>query len=172
MKKVLIGLVMMLSLHSFAQDNFYYYKDQKIPLQLNTQHAYLLTTLSSEVDLNKKLQGKASVVKFSQDIYQQRLIKTFRNSSDRMANTSNYFAEIKFNNILSLIEFKKELQALKNDPSIVSVSNCYNNIDNDLVAVTNYIWVGLKNEMDIMKLSTEASKINFSIRSTLYKLRI
>ncbi len=163
MKKVLIGLVMMLSLHSFAQDNFYYYKDQKIPLQLNTQHAYLLTTLSSEVDLNKKLQGKASVVKFSQDIYQQRLIKTFRNSSDRMANTSNYFAEIKFNNILSLIEFKKELQALKNDPSIVSVSNCYNNTDNDLVAVTNYIWVGLKNEMDIMKLSTEASKINFSI---------
>jgi subtilisin family serine protease len=163
MKKVLIGLVMMFSLHSFAQDNFYYYKDQKIPLQLNTQHAYILTTLSSEVDLNKKLQGKASVVKFSQDLYQQRLIKTFRNSSDRMANTSNYFAEIKFNNILSMNEFKKELQALKNDPSIVSVSNCYNNTDNDLVAVTNYIWVGLKNEMDIMKLSSEASKINFSI---------
>lgn len=163
MKKLLCIIVMLFSLGAFAQDNFYYYKDQKIPLTLNTQHLYLLTSISSKSELEKSLGANTSVVKFAQDIYQNRLIKTHQTSSERIANSSNYFAEIKFNAALTPENLQKEMNSLKSKQFIVSLSNCYNNIDQDLVAVTNYVWVGLKNETDITLLKSEASKINFDI---------
>lgn len=163
MKKILIVVIMLLSIVAHAQSSFYYYKQEKIPLALNTEYAYLITSISSKDNLEKKLQGKATVVRFAKDAYHQRLIKTYSNSSAKMVNSANHYAEIKFNNPLSESEMKKELEILKSDPSIIATSNCYNNSDNDRVAVTNYIWVGLKAEADIEKLKTVAATINFSV---------
>ena len=164
MKKIIIGLIMLFSVQSgFADGSFYYYQDQKIPLTINTQHAYVLTSMTSIEDLQKKLNGLATVEHFNQDIYQQRLLKTYRTSSDRMANPNNYNARIKFNTVLSQVDLDRTLNQLKADPAILSVSYGYNNVSQDLVFVTNYIWVGLKSELDIMKLSQEVANLNYSI---------
>ncbi|MCZ2140601.1 MAG: S8 family serine peptidase [Bacteroidia bacterium] len=163
MRALLIWIMSVLSISSFAQSDFYYYKNEKIPLQLNTQNLYILTSLNSKDALDKKLEGKASIVKFKKDIYQQRLIKDHKNSSDKLINPNNYYALVHYNNPLSESELNKEILRLKSDPTIIGVSNGYNNIDNDLVYITNYVWVGLKSENDITKLSQALTSINYSI---------
>ncbi|MCC6447062.1 MAG: S8 family serine peptidase [Chitinophagaceae bacterium] len=163
MKSLFIWIMSVLSISSFAQSDFYYYKNEKIPLQLNTQNLYVLTSLNSKDAMDKKLEGKASVVTFEKDIYQQRLIKDHKNSSDKLINPNNYYALVHYNNPLSENELNKEILRLKADPSIIGISNGYNNIDNDLVYITNYVWVGLKSENDITKLSQTLTSINYSI---------
>lgn len=164
MKKLLFLLSCFLIVHSMYATDFYYYKDQRIPLNKITTHAYILTSINREETLIKKLEGIASVEKFVQDIYQQRLIKEHANADPRIANPANYFAEIKFTNAnLSHEELEKQLLQLRTDPAIINTSYCYTNSDNDRVAVTNYIWVGLKDLKDISILKQEVNKINFTI---------
>lgn len=164
MKKIIAILILIVSVSSiFAESKYYQYKDQRIPLSVNTQHVYILTSINSKQELESKLNGKAKVDDFRQDIYQQRLIKTYRTSSDRISNPNNYFALVKYDTPLSNTELEKEIERLKSDPTILGVSNGYNNMDQDLVYVTNYVWVGLKSETDIMKLSQELLSLNYGI---------
>ena len=76
MKKIIILLLLVMTTKTaiLAKDVYYNYKDQKITLSLNTQYIYLLTSISSKDELEKKFIGKAKVDDFRQDIYQQRLI--------------------------------------------------------------------------------------------------
>jgi serine protease len=146
-----------------AQDQFYYYKDQKLPLKVTGQNLYLLTSMNSKDLLQAKFNGRATVEAFRKDIYQQRLIKTYRSSDELMSNPNNSFALIKFNNVLSNEELNKEIEQLKADPLILNVSKGFQNPYQELVYATNYVWVGLKTEQDIMKLSQELVTMDYGI---------
>lgn len=164
MKKILILILMTLCTGGlFANNDFYYYKDQKIPLSINTSYAYILTSLTDKSELQKILGNQVEVLDFRQDIYQQRLIKTYRTTLDNLSNPNNHFALIKFNTALSLSDLDKEMEKLKKESAIISVSKGFSNQDQELVYVTNYIWVGLKSESDIMKLSQELLSIQYGI---------
>ncbi len=164
MKKLLIGIFIMLSFNSYAQQEFYYYKGGKLPMQVNTQFAYLLSSINNQEELQKKLVGIATVTKFHQDIYQKRLITTYKNSSSRMASTDNYYAEIQFTNTqLSISELQQIMNQIRTWPEIINLSHSYNINVNNKFSITNYIWVELKNENQMPLLISEVDKINYSI---------
>jgi serine protease len=164
MKKILFSLLLLLTLQGYAQQDFYYYQGGKISMQIHTKFAYLLCNLNNKEALQKKLDGIATITKFHQDIYQNRLIKTFKNSSPRMANPNNYYAEIQFNNPNLTIEQVKELFVqIKALPEIINIAHSYHIDDDSKFAITNYLWVALKNEAQMPVLISEAAKINYSI---------
>ena len=164
MKYLQLILILFIGMQTSAQSEFYYYKDGKIPLQVNNQYAYLLCNVIDKTALQEKLSGIATITKFHQDVYQMRLLTRHKNSPERIANPDNYYAEIMFNNTnMNNDELKTVISQLKTIPEIVNVSHSYNNMDNDRVSVTNYIWVGLKDENQISVLLSEAAKINYAV---------
>lgn len=164
MKKILISLWMLIAMQGYAQNEFYYYKDTKISLEANNQFAYLLCNINDKNILQEKLNGLATITKFHQDIYQNRLITSHKNSSSNMANPANYYAEIKFNNPnLTFAAAQKLIQQLKGMPEILHITNSYFNESKERVAITNYIWVGMKDENQISTLISEANKIDYAV---------
>lgn len=164
MRKILLSLVMLLAFQSYAQEDFYYYKDGKMPMKVNTKFAYVLCNLNNESALQKKLSGIATITKFHQDIYQNRLITTFKNSSSRMANPNNYYAEIKFDNPkMSFEELNKVMNQIKSKPEIINISHTYDIDIDSKFSITNYVWVEVQNESQLPVLVAEANKIHYSI---------
>jgi subtilisin family serine protease len=164
MKYLQFIFILCIGLQLNAQNDFYYYKDGKMPLNVNNQYAYILCNLSDQNALQKKLSGMATVIKFHQDIYQARLIKKYQNSEPRMANINNYYAEIKFNDTaLSYVQVSEILKQIKAMPEIINISPSYNVDVNSHFSITNYVWVGLKNEDQIPVLISEVNKINYSL---------
>lgn len=165
MKRIIIfSTLILFSFISYCEDVFYYYKDTRIFLKSNNQYAYLLTNIQNESLLQKKLNGIATVSKFHQDIYLNRLVKKYQNIDRRIINDNNYYAEIKFiNSNLSDEELNKIINKLMGESYIIHVSKSYNNVTNERVSITNYVWVGLNNEADIEILKSEAAKINYNI---------
>lgn len=164
MKYIKLLILLFVAVQANAQSDFYYYKESKIPLKVNNQFAYLLTNMQSKDELQKKLNGIATITKFHPDNYQNRLITTYRNSSEKIAGSDNNYAEIKFNNSnLDFDQVKKIITQLKTMPEIIHISFSYNNMSNERVSITNYIWVGMKDEQQIATLIAEAKKINYSV---------
>lgn len=147
-----------------AQNDFYYYKEGKMPLELNLHYAYLLCNLNNQSSLQKKLGSVATITKFHQDIYQNRLIKTYKNSEPRMANPNNYYAEIRFTDSnLTEQQVIAQLNDLRKMPEIISATHSYNIDKGNHFAITNYVWIGLKNENQMPQLLAEVDKINYSV---------
>lgn len=165
MKKIIIYfLLVTISLNSYSEDIFYYYKDTKIFLKSNNGYAYLLTDIQNQNELQKKLNGIATIKNFHQDIYQNRLIKTFQNSDRKIANSNNYYAEIQFaNSNMTDAELNQVLNQFMKESYILHASKSYDNVSKERVSITNYVWVGLRDVSDIQILKTEASKINYTI---------
>jgi hypothetical protein len=114
--------------------------------------------------LNEQFKTIGEVTLFNADIYHKRLIKTFATAPEYLLNEQNHYAEIKLNNDhLSKEEFQRIVSTLKNDKSILNVSFHYNYNGGDHFAITNYVWVQVKDSAQIPLLVKEANKINYSV---------
>ncbi len=164
MKKLLCCCLIVVCILKAKADDFYYYKNEKLKLELNTRYLYVLCNLDSKEKLNERIKAIGEVTKFGQDIYYKRLITTYRNSPEWMTNGQNYFAEIKLSNgHLNKEELLRIFSSLKDDPSIMNVSFHFSYNGSDHFAVTDYVWVNVKNEEQIPLLATRALEINYSI---------
>jgi len=144
--------------------DFYYYKDGKQQLTLNTQYLYVLCNANTSEALEKKVESIGTVAKFQKDIYYKRLLTKYRNSPEWMTNGQNHYAEIKLNNPnLSRSELMKVVSDLKREAVILNVSFHYSIDSIDHFALTNSVWVQVKEESQISILAYEAGKINYSI---------
>lgn len=143
---------------------FYYYKNEKINFELNTQFIYVLCHLDSKEKLKERIKDFGEVTIFKPDIYHKRLIKTHANPPSYLLSEKNHYAEIKLSNDhLSKEELLQIVATIEKDSSIINASFHYSTKGTEHFAVTNSLWVELNDERDIQLLLEEANKINYSV---------
>ena len=164
MKTILIGFLFVLGGFYCNAEDYYYYKNEKLKLDLNTTYLYILCNLSSKDKLQDRVKPYGEVTKFYADVYHKRLLKTYSNAPEYMTNEQNHYAEIKLNNEhLSKTELQEIVYALKNDNAILNVSFHYNNPHHVKIATSNYLWVQLKDSSQLKSLRKIATGIDYVI---------
>ncbi|MEM6737410.1 MAG: S8/S53 family peptidase [Bacteroidota bacterium] len=140
------GLLMLFVTAAIGQSNtsyFYYYKNKKVPLELNMDYAYVVLEpgISSAAQLSSYLRPDLEINKFSQS----QMSKTLQTGNSTETRTSEYWAEIKLNKRLSYAEW---MQQLKSDPKVALVSPYFKSEANEKIGLSNYFYVKLRSESD------------------------
>ncbi|MEM0941526.1 MAG: S8 family serine peptidase [Bacteroidota bacterium] len=137
---------------------FYYYKNKKIPLELNTDYAYVVLEpgISSEAHLSNYLLPDVEINKFSQS----QVSKTLKTGNSTETRTSEYRAEIKLSKRLSYAEW---MQQLKNNPEVTLVAPYFKSETNEKIGLSNYFYVKLRSESDFDLLLKMAEQTGIEI---------
>jgi len=166
MKRIILLMIFsIIAFYASAQDkNFYYYKDGKQQLTLNTQYLYVLCNVNTKEKLKEKVKEFGTVIYFQQDEYFKRLVSDSRNCPEWMICGKNYYAQLKLNELNVSPERVLEIATkLKMDTSILNVGHYYSNDGSSPFAITNYVWVQLKDESQMLLLGEEAEKLHYKI---------
>ncbi len=155
-KYIFLFAAFMTSLGLNAQDGFYYYKNQKISLNANSQYIFVLTRNSDQDDLKRQLNTEVQITKFMKDNGTSTLKKINTDQSE------NYWAEIKFATPLSDDESKKIKETLRANNNILMVSPFYKNEYSHKIGLSHYLNVKLKSENDynVLKQYADLNKLS------------
>jgi subtilisin family serine protease len=165
MKTIYLSIALLLiAICSKAQEDYYYYKNEKQYLKINTQFIYILCNFPAEEELNNLVAPFGTITYFKEDKYYKRLNKKFSNYDHNLFSNKRNFAEIKFEDSTLTIEaFNEIVMNLKRNSSILNISFHYTTPKNERIAVTNYLWVQVKDSSQIKLLAEKANEIQYSI---------
>jgi serine protease len=139
MKKILSLLLFTISMVTFAQSHYYYYKGKKQALVLETSKVNVFTNAAFSPN---------QIATVSPLPYQQ------KNSS---------WGTVVFTETLSEMQLYQKINQLKNTQNISSVGLFYKAKNNKSVGTSNLFYVQLKNPEQYALLQTEATKKNVTI---------
>ena len=148
---------------AMGQEDFYYYKQQQLKLEKNTQFVYIVTdgSLTSQKRLERLLDDQGEVLDFKKDKTFQSLNKI---ESGVTRASGNYVAEIRLKSKnLSIKEYNLLLEKLTNTEGIKTVSPYFYDVAGNKMALSQYFYVKLKNGRDLSKLIEYASTTNTEI---------
>jgi hypothetical protein len=95
MRSIFLCMLLCLSVGMTKADDFYYYKDGRQNLQLQTKYLYVLCATASQDALESKVKSVAKVTKFHQDSYHQRLQKKYSNAPEYLIKRSELLCRIR-----------------------------------------------------------------------------
>ena len=148
---------------AIGQDDFYYYKQQKLNVEKNTNYVYLVTNASIDNDrqLGTMVNEFGKIVSFKKDNTTQSLNtnrKAFSNATD------TYLAEIELTNKnLSGPDYDALLKKLSQIEGILVASPYYYDVLGNKMALSQYFYVKLKTPDDFSKLVDYTSARNTEI---------
>ena len=153
MKKIIVIIFLFISYCGFSQD-FYYYKDQKVQLQYNTQDIFVMTNLTKPAALQELIGSDLIIKKFLTENGASGLKKR-KSATPRY----HYWAEVRFANPVSLAQYEKRMETLRQKAAILHVSRYYKNDRSDKIGLSNYINIKLKRESDYNKLVQQCQSL-------------
>lgn len=150
MKKQLLNLLLIFVFSVTGMQaqvqNYYYYKGQKISLELDR------TSVNISTDENIQ---KSSITVLK--------VKDFNLETDKSNSLGQKTAKLEFENVLSETEFRQKIKDLKVNPSVNSVSFYYKRGNFKSIGTSGYFYVKLKNENDLKTLRKVAVQKNVQI---------
>ncbi len=157
----LIGLLLLFCFSAMGQTNpsyFYYYKNQKKPLTLNTKYAYIVITpnISTKEQLVLYLGEDVEVTRFGQNNIGKRL----NTATSTTTRSSEYWAEVQ---LKDNVAYTAQLNQLKQSPFIELVAPYFKNETEDKIGLSNYFYVKLRNENDLSVLLDMATSSSTQI---------
>ena len=153
---VLILFIGTFSLSSiYAQESFYYYKDQKIPLRLNKSKLHVVSTTESSRALEEELQGIARVSGFGVDD----AAKTLNIIDQEEAFRKQFWARLE----LEERDYEEVVKILQEDKNIKQVSPFFKTRDGFEAGLSHYFMVKVKEENDVKVLFELAQKHYVSV---------
>lgn len=157
MKKIIVIIFLFISYCGFSQD-FYYYKDQKIQLNYNNKVMFVMTDLTTPEALLQVLGSGVTLTKFLTENGASGLKK-----NEKVEARYYYWAEVHFNNTLSLAQYEKKMADYKKNANILHVSRFYKNKNSDKIGLSNYLMVRLKKSDDYSILEQQANSLGLII---------
>ncbi len=158
----------------YAQDYFYYYKEEKQILDLNTKYAFIqLSEKATLAQIENILEGQGSISRYNQDNSYQRLLVHDKKGEKR----SRTFVEIRFDKNLSSDNYNRTLENLKKHSAIETIAPYFSTESENRIGLSNYFKVKLKRKEDLALLQEKAKETNTIIvgqnkfRPLLYTLR-
>lgn len=148
---------------ALGQEDFYYYKEQKLNIERNTEFVHIVTDGSVKTGKRLKalLKEEGEVVDFEKDNTFQTLKKVESGLSEGMEVSQ---AEIKLNSQnLSNKEYDLLLKKLSTIKGVRLASPYFYDVAGNKMALTQYFYVKLKSGSDISKLVDYASTTNTQI---------
>jgi len=145
MKKLLLIQILLLFITQYldAQNQYYYYNGEKVPLKINREKINIIFHESFD---------PASFAKNSiKDIFQ-------------IENKNGYkIASIGFSKKLDSLILDQEVQALKQNSSVISIAYYYENYEGSSIGSSNIFYVKLKNGEDQNVLRQLAEKLRVEV---------
>jgi subtilisin family serine protease len=129
-------------------DYFYYYRGSKIPMTLNTESI----NISTFKDFKKE-----SLKNFDLAPFEMEADKSQKKASDLM------YTRITFNSTISEIEYKRQLDEIKNIAHIRTVYPSFRGEDGTDIGLSDYLYVKLKSLGDYALLERQANQFDLEI---------
>lgn len=148
---------------ALGQEDFYYYKQQKLKIEKNTQFVHVVTdgSVNTERRLERLLTEDGKILNFKKDNTLQTLNKVETGLSEER---KVYQAEVKLNSQnLTNEEYDLMVTKLNSMEGISLASPYYYDVAGNKMALSQYFYVKLKNESDTSKLVEFASITNTQI---------
>ena len=146
-----IFLLSMMCLAATAQTPYYFYgvNGEKVFLSLNTKHAFLsLKDQQIPADIKKRN------VKFTELRSDGTDLKLYQG----VQGTRRYYTELQFEENLSEEQYLQLLSDIKRNNRDVIIAPYFNDANNNLIGLSNFFYVELKEENDITLLNEMAEK--------------
>jgi serine protease len=146
-----------------GQEDFYYYKQQKLKIERDTKFVYVVTdgSVNTERRLERLLTEDGDILSFEKDNTFQTLKKVESGLSE---GREMYQAEIELNSQnLTNEEYDLLLKKLSNMKGISLASPYFYDVVGNKMALTQYFYVKLKSGSDVSKLVEYASTTNTQI---------
>lgn len=144
-KQLVLLLSCLASISISAQTYYYYYKGQKVFLELDVSKVTLITDNDFQ---------ESSIASMG--------FKNFVLTNDYQIQTYK-FANIEFVKKLNINEYLQKLEVLNSNPRIIKANPNFKNSSGKNLGLSNYFYVKLKKEADIQALKTTVQKNNVII---------
>lgn len=131
-----------------AQNNSYYYKDKKIPLEIDTKYVNIIYNSNFQISTLSSL----NVISTTLDAL-----------SCNPGEIEGRIAKIEFVVKPNQIEFLQKINALKNTNGINSVCLYYKKSENESVGTSNILYLKLKNSNDVTYLNQKSIEKKFIV---------
>lgn len=152
--------VLLLAAGVKGQDDHYFYRGKAIPMEVNTEFAYLvLQNISSEADV-QHLIGDAKAIRGDKHFVGQTLLKVEGTTG---LVEGRHWAEIQFPAPLSEEAYAKRLRELEGHPDVLIATPVYKDPWEDHVGVSELFHVKLKSADDMRTLQKVAGETKTTI---------
>lgn len=162
MKKILtmIWVAFLCTSATMAQEYHYMYDNQALPIQLNTEYAYLLL---DGIDDAGQLQQEFSGIEINKFATYQAEVTLKKVPGADAWDLGKTWAEIRFTTPLSPKAYFKQLETMEKDARVVIASPFFKDEFNDKMGLSNLFVVRLATPSSLEKLQALAEKSNVRI---------
>ncbi len=161
--KIILSLIFLLIISaSYGQKNtryFYYYKGEKLFLELNTEVISVTTNDNSTNSFNAPSQKASKVI---EDHTRSSLITTDAEAKSRQQIKTHYL-EIISNKSKTEIQYLNEVTALNKKTNVVLASPSFKDAEGKTIGLSNNFSVKLKSEEDVNILYKKVKQFNLEV---------
>jgi len=140
-----------------AQEHYYYYKGEKVYLELNTDYVFISSTGKNNIKnarINVSVDNNNST-----KIIEDRASRIFSKPIGFVEKHSlRYYRELNLTDNFSQTKYLTEIQQLRQENSNLIVSPCFQNQSIDKIGLSNYFYVKLKHQDDFSILLEQIAK--------------
>ena len=171
MKNILIKVVLSFLLFAVVNslygqnqlDNYYYYKGEKVFLDINTQRISISFEGENAINSFESLKSSSNEISEIIEDHTRTIVNAIDTKAKQRKNVKTYYLEDYNKTSLSLKEYLNKIESLKKRRNTLMVSPTYKNKENTEFGLTNNFYVKLKNQNDLGLLYKKAKEFNIEV---------
>tara|TARA_B110000259_G_scaffold151310_1_gene170954 strand:- start:2766 stop:4985 length:2220 start_codon:yes stop_codon:yes gene_type:complete len=171
MKNILIKVVLSFLLFAVVNslygqnqlDNYYYYKGEKVFLDINTQRISISFEGENAINSFESLKSSSNEISEIIEDHTRTIVNAIDTKAKQRKNVKTYYLEDYNKTSLSLKEYLNKIESLKKRRNTLMVSPTYKNKESTEFGLTNNFYVKLKNQNDLGLLYKKAKEFNIEV---------